>query len=82
MPGDDAIELGQRLDLIDNDTPHLRRAVRGLLRQLEHPAPQFGTCSFELTLHFRRHLLHALHDVGEAFGGLREYGLSSPAFSS
>ena len=78
MAGDDAIELGQRLDLVDDDAAHLRRAFGGLLRQLEHAAAQFGARRLQLLLHFRRHLLHALHDVGEALGGLREHA-SAPA---
>ena len=75
MAGDDAIELGQGLDLVDDDAPHLRRALGGLLRQFENAAAQFGARRLQLLLHFRRHLLHALHDLGEASGGLVEHGL-------
>ena len=42
MPGDNAVELGQSLDLIDDDAAHLRRAFGRLLRQLENAATQFG----------------------------------------
>ena len=35
MAGDDAIELGERLDLINDDAAHLGGAFRGFLRQLE-----------------------------------------------
>ena len=42
MAGDDAVELGQRLDLIDDDAAHLGRAVGGLLRQLEDAAAQLA----------------------------------------
>ena len=66
MAGDNAIELGERLDLIDDDAAHLRCALGGLLRQFENAAAQFGAGRLELLLHFRRHLLHALHDLGEA----------------
>src|SRR5262249_56868566 len=40
MTSDDAIELGQRLDLIDDHAPHLRGALRRLLRQLEDALAQ------------------------------------------
>ena len=73
MTGDNAIELGQRLDLVDDDAPHLRRALGGLLRQFEDAAAQFGARRLQLLLHFRRHLLHALHDLGETLGGLIEH---------
>ena len=42
MAGDDAVELGQRLDLIDDDAAHLRGAVGGLLRQFEDAAAQLA----------------------------------------
>ena len=35
MPRHDAVELGERLDLIDDHAAHLRGAVGGLLRQLQ-----------------------------------------------
>ena len=59
MTGDDAVELGERLDLVDDDAPHLRRALGGLLRQFENAAAQFGAGGLEFLLHLRRHLLHA-----------------------
>ena len=42
VAGDDAVEFGQRLDLIDDDAAHLRGAFGGFLRQFEHAAAQFG----------------------------------------
>ena len=70
MTGDNAIELRQGLDLVDDDTAHLRRALGGFLRQFEDAAPQLGPRRLQLLLHFRRHLLHALHDLGVTLGGL------------
>src|SRR6185312_4924553 len=81
--GDDAVELGQRLDLIDDDAAHLRRALGGLLRQFEHAAAQLGagrfelalhvlTRGFEFALHLGRHLLHAAQRLREARIGLLE----------
>ena len=72
MPGDNAVELRQSLDLVDDDAAHLRGAFRGLLRQFENAAAQFGARRFQLLLHLRRHLLHALHDLGETLRGLME----------
>ena len=60
VTGDDAVELRQRLDLVDDDAAHLRGALGGLLRQFEHAAAQFGAGGFQLLLHFGGHLLHAL----------------------
>src|ERR1700722_16955029 len=51
VAGDDAIELGQGFDLIDDDAAHLRRAFGGLLRQFEDAATQFGARHLELLLH-------------------------------
>ena len=81
VTGDNAVELGQRLDLVDDDAAHLRGAVSGLLRQFEHAAAQFvacgfefamhiQACGFELALHFDGHFLHALYRVGEARTGV------------
>src|SRR5580692_7135658 len=42
VTGDDAIELGQSFDLIDDDAAHLRGALGGLLRQFEDAAAQLG----------------------------------------
>ncbi len=75
MTRDDAIELGQGLDLLDDDAAHLRGAVRRLLRQLENAAAQLGAGRVELALHLGRHLLHALHDLGETLGRLPEHGM-------
>ena len=36
MARDDAIEFGQRLDLIDDDLTHLSGALGGLLRHFEN----------------------------------------------
>ena len=64
VAGDDAVELGQRLDLVDDHAAHLRGALGGLLRQFEDAAAQLGARGLELALHLRRHLLHALqHSV-------------------
>ena len=60
VAGDDAVELGQRLDLVDDDAAHLRGALGGLLRQLEDATAQLGARRLELALHLGRHLLHAL----------------------
>ena len=73
MAGDDAVELGQRLDLVDDDAAHLRGAVGGLLRQLEDAAAQLGARRLQLALHLGRHLPHALQRLGEALRGLREH---------
>ena len=73
MAGDDAVELGQRLDLIDDDAAHLRGAVGGLLRQFEDAAAQFGAGRLQLALHLGGHLPHALQRLGEALRGLREH---------
>ena len=73
MAGDDAVELGQRLDLVDDDAAHLRGAVGGLLRQLENALAQLAACRLELLLHLRGHLLQAVDHVGEAFGCLLEH---------
>ena len=82
VAGDDAVELGQSLDLIDDDAAHLRGAFGGLLRQFENAAAQLGAGRLELLLHFAGHLLHALHDLGEAVGGwLNTLGLSPAACS-
>ncbi len=72
VAGDDAVQLGQSLDLIDDDAAHLRGAFGGFLRQFEHAAAQFGAGRLELALHFGGHLLHVLHGLGEAFAGIAE----------
>ena len=73
MTGDDAVELGERLHLVDDDAPHLRGAFRGFRGQLQHAAAQLLAGGLELALHLRRHPAHALHDVGEALGRLLEH---------
>ena len=75
VAGDDAVELGESLDLVDDDAAHLRRRVGSLLRQLENAAAQLGARRLQLLLHFAGHLLHALHDLGEAGGGLAEHAV-------
>src|SRR5262249_57980379 len=72
MTSDDAIELGQRLDLIDDHAPHLRRAFRRLLRQLEDALTQLVAGRVQLVLHFGSHLLEALDHLGETRCGLAE----------
>ena len=66
--GDDAVEFGQRLDLVDDHLAHLRGALGGLLRHLEHAAAQLVAGGFELAVHLGSHLLHALHHRGELLG--------------
>ena len=73
MAGDDAVQLGQRLDLVDDDAAHLGGAFGGLLRQLEDAAAQFGAGRLKLALHLGSHLPHALERLGEALRGLREH---------
>ena len=73
MAGDDAVEFGQRLDLIDDDAAHLRGGVGGLLRQFEDAAAKLGPRRLELALHLGSHLPHALQRFGEALRGLREH---------
>ncbi len=52
MTGDDAVELGERLDLVDDHLAHLRGALGGFLRHFENAAAQFGAGGFELAVHF------------------------------
>ena len=70
MPRHNAIELGERIDLLDNDPPHLRRTVRGLLRKLEDALAQFGARLLHLALHRGAHLAHLPYDLDEALAGL------------
>ncbi len=72
VAGDDAVELGQGFDLVDNDAAHLRGAVGRLLRQFENALAEFPTGRFELALHFGRHLPHALKRLGEPLRRLQE----------
>ncbi len=73
MAGDDAVELGQRLDLVDNDAAHLRGALGGLLRQFEDALAQLGAGGVELALHVASHALQPFDHLGEAVGRLREH---------
>ena len=71
--GDDAVQFGERLDLVDDHLAHLRGALGGLLRHFQHAAAQLVAGRLELVMHLGRHLLHARNQVGEAFGGLLEH---------
>ena len=75
MAGHDPVELGQRLDLIDDDAPHVGGGVRGLLRQLENALAQLGARALELATHLGGHLLQLVEHVGEALRGLREHAM-------
>ena len=66
MARDDAVELGQRLDLVDDHAAHLGGAFGGLLRQLEDALAQLGARRVELVLHLGGHPLEALDHLGEA----------------
>ena len=79
MARHDAVELGERLDLIDNDAAHLRGAVRRFLRQLEDALAQLGAGRFQLALHLGGHPLEAVDDIGEALRRLREHGVGIAA---
>ena len=57
--GDDPVQFGQRLDLVDDYLAHLRGALGGLLRHFQHAAAKLVARGFELLMHFRGHLLHA-----------------------
>src|SRR5262245_52708010 len=76
VTGNNAIQFGQCLDLVHDDPTHLRGAFGRFLRQFEYPAPQFAARGFEFALHFRGHLLHALHGFGKALVCLAEDRLS------
>ena len=54
VAGDDAIELGQRLDLVDDHAAHLGGAVGGLLRQFEDALAQLAARGLELAAASRR----------------------------
>ncbi len=71
--GDDAVQFGERLDLVDDHLAHLRGALGGLLRHFEHAAAQLVAGRLELVMHLGRHLLHARHHVGELLGRLLEH---------
>ena len=78
MAGDDAIELGQRLDLVDDHAAHLRCAVGGLSRQFEDALAQLGAGGFELALHLRGHSLEPLDHLGVALRRLIEHDVGLP----
>ena len=73
MMGDDPVEFGQRLDLVDDHLAHLRGVVGGLLRHFQHAAAQFVAGGFELVMHLGGHLLHGLHHGAELLGRLLEH---------
>ena len=73
MMGDDPVQFGQRLDLIDDHLAHLRGAFGGLLRHFQHAAAKLVAGGLQLGMHFGRHLLHARHHGGELVGGLPEH---------
>ncbi len=75
MTRDDPVQFGQRLDLVDNDLAHLRGALGGFLRHLQHAAAQFVARGFQLVMHLQSHLLHALHHRGELVRRLLEHGV-------
>ncbi|MBV6489013.1 MAG: hypothetical protein GHHEDOFH_02990 [Pseudorhodoplanes sp.] len=68
----DAVELGERLDLVDDHAAHLGGAFGGLRRHFQDAAAQLGAGGVELVLHLCRHLLDALQHVGEPLGRLAE----------
>src|SRR6266404_3204731 len=71
----DPVELGQRLDLIDDDAPHVGGGVRRLLRQLEDALAHLGARALELATHLGGHLLQLVEHVGEALRRLREHAM-------
>ncbi len=75
VAGDDPVQFRQRLDLVDDHPAQLRRALGGLLRQLQDAAPQLLARAFEFVLHFAGHLPHGLQHVGEARGRAVQHGL-------
>src|SRR5581483_5928564 len=48
MVCDDAVELGERLDLVDDHLAHLRGGFGGLLRHFQHAAAQLVAGRFQL----------------------------------
>ena len=71
--GDDAVEFGERLDLVDDHLAHLRGVVGRLLRHFQHAAAQFVARRLELLVHLGGHLLHGLHHRAELLGRLLEH---------
>ncbi|CEG07380.1 hypothetical protein BN961_00769 [Afipia felis] len=73
MAGDNAVELGQGFDLIDDDLAHLRGAFGCFLRQFQHAAAQIGAGGVKFLMQFGSHLLHRVDDVAELVGCFREH---------
>ena len=73
MARHDAVELGQGLDLINDDAAHVRSGVRCLLRQLENALAQLSARRFELAAHVGAHLLQLVQNLGEALRRLRQH---------
>ena len=78
VAGDDAVELGQRLDLVDDDASHVGGGLGRLLRQLEYPLAQLGARALELLLHLGGHLLQTVEHLGEPLRRLREHRVRTP----
>ena len=72
MPADDAVQFGERLDLVDHDAAHLGGRFRGLLRQFQNAALELVAGLVELRLHLARHVPHARQHIGEAIRRLPE----------
>ena len=70
---DDPVQFGQRLDLVDDHLAHLRGVLGGFLRHFQHAAAKLVAGGLQLVMHFRSHLLHALHHGGEPVGRLLEH---------
>ena len=75
MARNDAIELGESLDLVDDNPAHLGGAFGSFLRQFEDAAPELVARAFQLALHFGGHLLHALDGFAKTFVRTLEQGL-------
>ena len=73
MMGHDPVQFGQRLDLVDDHLAHLRGVFGGFLRHFEHATAKLVARGIEFVVHFRGHLLHALHHRGKLFGRLLEH---------
>src|SRR5262245_61370223 len=66
----DAVELGQRLDLVDDHAAHLGRAFGSLLWQSENAPAQLVAHCFDLTAHLGPYFLQLF---GEVLRHLREH---------
>ena len=73
MTRDDPVQFGQRLDLVDNHLAHLRGVLGGFLRHFQHAAAKLVAGRLQFVMHFRSHLLHALHHGREPVGRLLEH---------